>query len=104
MNCIARRIVRTVLLCAPPVLTLAAPVQAQNSVSASTRPAISVLDSTKEQDGLIGSVRRIKTETARIEIKDGHPVEGPAQLVEVTTYGVKGNRIENTSYPLAASL
>lgn len=97
------RIVPAVLLLGP-VLTFTAPVQAQNSVTASARPAISVLDSTKEQDGLVGSVRRVKTETARIEFKDGHPVEGPHQLVEVTTYGIKGNRIENTSYPLAGSL
>ena len=103
MNCIYRRIVPDVLLLGP-VLTFTAPVQAQNSVTASARPAISVLDSTKEQDGLVGSVRRVKTETARIEIKNGRPVEGPPQLVEVTTYGIKGNRIENTSYPIAGSL
>ncbi|HKS09170.1 MAG TPA: tetratricopeptide repeat protein [Pyrinomonadaceae bacterium] len=103
MNCIKGRIVPAVLLLGP-VLTFTAPVQAQNSVTASARPAISVLDSTKEQDGLVGSVRRVKTETARIEIKDGHPIEGPAQLVEVTTYGIKGHRIENTSYPIAGSL
>jgi tetratricopeptide (TPR) repeat protein len=103
MNCIQRRIAPAVLLLGP-VLTFTAPVQAQKSVSASARPAISVLDSTKEQDGLAGSVRRVKTETARIELKDGHPVEGSPQLVEVTTYGIKGNRIENTSYPIAGSL
>lgn len=97
------RIVPAVLLLGP-VLTFTAPVQAQNSVTASARPAISVLDSTKEQDGLVGSVRRVRTETARIEIKDGHPVEGTPQLVEVTTYGIKGNRIENTSYPIPGSL
>jgi tetratricopeptide (TPR) repeat protein len=103
MNCIYRRIVPAVLLLGP-VLTFTAPVQAQNSVTASARPAISVLDSTKEQDGLVGSVRRVKTESARIELKDGRSVEGPPQLVEVTTYGIKGNRIENTSYPIAGSL
>jgi tetratricopeptide (TPR) repeat protein len=103
MNCIYRRIVPAVLLLGP-VLTFTAPVHAQNSVTASARPAISVLDSTKEQDGLVGSVRRVKTESARIAIKDGRPVEGPAQLVELTTYGIKGNRIENTSYPIAGSL
>jgi Flp pilus assembly protein TadD len=85
-------------------LTFTAPVQAQNSVTASARPAVSVLDSTKEQDGLAGSVRRVKTETARIEIRDGRPIEGQPQLVELTTYGIKGNRIENTSYPLPGSL
>lgn len=103
MNCIKGRFVPAVLVLGP-VLTFIAPVQAQNSVTASARPAISVLDSTKEQDGLVGSVRRVKTETAKIEIKDGHPVEGSPQLVELTTYGIKGNRIENTSYPIAGSL
>lgn len=103
MNCIKGRIVPAVLLLGP-VLTFTASVCAQNSVTASARPAISVLDSTKEQDGLVGSVRRVKTETARIEIKDGRSVEGPTQLVEITTYGIKGNRIENTSYPIAGSL
>jgi Flp pilus assembly protein TadD len=103
MNCFKGRIVPAVLLLGP-VLTFIAPVQAQNSVTASARPAISVLDSTKEQDGLVGSVRRVKTETAKIEIKDGHAVEGTPQLVEITTYGIKGNRIENTSYPIPGSL
>src|SRR6185503_13300045 len=42
--------------------------------------------------------------TARIEVRDGRPVEGPPQLVELTTYGIKGNRVENTSYPIAGSL
>ena len=103
MNCIKGRIVPAVLVLGP-VLTFIAPVHAQNSVTASARPAISVLDSTKEQDGLVGSVRRVKTETAKIEVKDGRPIEGPPQLVEITTYGIKGNRIENTSYPIAGSL
>ena len=106
MNCIVRRLLPAFLLWAA-VLTIAVPTQAQDiNVSAvvSSRPAISVLDSTKEQDGLVGSVRRVKTETAKIELKDGRPVEGPPQLVEITTYGIKGNRIENTSYPIGGSL
>src|ERR1051325_8598592 len=85
------------------VLTIGVPVQAQLA-AVSTRPAITVLDSTKEQDGLLGSVRRVKTETAKIELKNGQPVEGPPPLIEVTTYGIKGNRIENTSYPTGGSL
>ena len=103
MNLISRRTLSTVVL-AISVLTVGVSVVcAQNSVGVATRPAISVLDSTKEQDGLVGSVRRVKTETAKIELKDGRPVEGPAHLIEVTTYGIKGNRIENTSYPIGGS-
>ncbi|HEV8429091.1 MAG TPA: tetratricopeptide repeat protein [Pyrinomonadaceae bacterium] len=102
MNWIVRRL--------PPVFPLlivvfvtSAPAEAQDvklTAVVSNRPAVTVLDSTKEQDGLVGSVRRVKTETAKIELKDGRAVEGLPQLVEVTTYGVKGNRIENTSYPI----
>jgi len=102
MNCTVRRLLPALMLWTA-VLTFAAPSQAQDA-SVSLRPAITVLDSTKEQDGLLGSVRRIKTETAKIELKDGRAVEGPLQLVEVTTYGVKGNRIENTSYPIKGGL
>jgi hypothetical protein len=106
MNWIVRRLLPALLLC-PAVLTTGLRTQAQEitvPAAVSTRPAISVLDSTKEQDGLIGSVRRVKTETARIELKEGRPVEGPPQLVELTTYGIKGNRVENTTYPIPGSL
>ena len=103
MNCFCRRILPAFLLFAA-VFMLVVPVQGQDNMSVSPRPAITVLDSTKDQDGLVGSVRRVKTETARIELKDGRTVEGPTQLVEVTTYGIKGNRIENTSYPVAGGV
>ena len=103
MSCIPRRVLPAFLLCVA-VLTLVMPAHGQDNAGVSSRQAITVLDSTKEQDGLVGSVRRIKTETAKIELKDGRPVEGPTQLVEVTTYGIKGNRIENTSYPIGGGL
>jgi hypothetical protein len=102
MNCIVRRLLPAFLLWTA-VLTIGVPAQAQD-INVPVRPAITVLDSTKEQDGLLGSVRRVKTESARIELKDGRTVEGPTQLVEVTTYGIKGNRLENTSYPTEAGV
>ena len=102
MNCSVRRLLPAFLLWIA-VLTIGAPAGAQE-LGASTRAAITVLDSTKEQDGLLGAVRRVKTETAKIELKDGRTIEGPPQLVEITTYGIKGNRIENTSYPIGGSL
>ena len=71
--------------------------QVQNTIAlAQPRHPVSVLDSNKEQDGLIGAVRRIKTESAKIE---NDASEGPRELIELTTYGLKGNRIENVSYP-----
>src|SRR5882724_840556 len=78
--------------------------RAQNSVTVTQPPtSITILDSTKAQDGLNGSVRRIKIESAKLELKKGQYVEGPRQLVEVTTYDVSGKRIENVSYPVSSS-
>ena len=72
--------------------------------TAQLRPALQILDSTKDQDGLFGAVRRVKTEYARINLKDGQPFEGPRQLLEITTYGIRGNRVDNVSYPIPDSV
>jgi Flp pilus assembly protein TadD len=78
--------------------------RAQNSVTLAQAPsAVIVLDSTKAQDGLNGSVRRVKTESAKLEFKKGQIVEGPRQLIEITTYDVSGKRVENISYPVTSS-
>jgi protein TonB len=55
----------------------------------------------REQDGLAGPVRRVKTETAKISVKGGKPVEGARAVLETTTYDQKGNRVDN-AYFLAA--
>ncbi|HEX8499427.1 MAG TPA: TonB family protein [Pyrinomonadaceae bacterium] len=55
----------------------------------------------REQDGLAGPVRRVRTETAKITVKNGKPVEGARQVLETTTYDQKGNRVDN-AYFLAA--
>lgn len=88
-----------------PFLTLVSSVCAQNSVNpGQTRAAVTILDSNKEQDGLVGSVRRVTIQTAKLEVKQGRLVEGPLQVLEITTYGITGNRIDNISYPVADSL
>ena len=105
MYCNSRRISPATLLLLVSVLTYMVSVHAQNSVnSGAPRAAVTVLDSTKQQDGLVGSVRRVKTESARLEVKEGQLVEGPLQLLEVTTYGIKGNRVDNVSYPISGAL
>ncbi|HEX8351756.1 MAG TPA: energy transducer TonB [Pyrinomonadaceae bacterium] len=55
----------------------------------------------REQDGLAGPVRRVRTETAKINVKGGKPVEGARQVLETTTYDQKGSRVDN-AYFLAA--
>ena len=71
----------------------------ENGTPQQSETAVTLLDSTRERDGLSGSVRRVKVQSAKLEMKGGRPVEGPMQLLELTTYSVNGDRIENISYP-----
>src|SRR4051812_1899231 len=54
--------------------------------------------SDREQDGLAGPVRRVKTETSKISVKNGKPVEGARAVLETTTYDQKGNRVDNAYF------
>jgi protein TonB len=60
--------------------------------------ASSSATSDREQDGLAGPVRRVKTETAKIAVKNGKPVEAARAVLETTTYDQKGNRVDNAYF------
>ncbi|HST52025.1 MAG TPA: TonB family protein [Pyrinomonadaceae bacterium] len=60
--------------------------------------ALAVAASDREQDGLSGPVRRVKTETAKIAVKNGKPVESARAVLETTTYDQKGNRVDNAYF------
>lgn len=103
MYCIPLKPLASILLISF-VSTFVTFVHAQQKTGKS--PAIApvvFLDTTKEQDGLVGPVRRVQTEMARLETKSGVVTEGPRQLLEVTTYNLKGERVDNTSFPVAGS-
>jgi Flp pilus assembly protein TadD len=85
------------------VLIVPYAIQAQQSVSSGQPATVTILDSGKEQDGLVGSVRRVKTESAKIEVQAGQLKEGPLKLLEVTTYDLKGKRVENVTYPILST-
>lgn len=61
-------------------------------------PSISIPDSNKDQDGLIGPVRRVRTERAELFMKFGKLAEGPRSLLSTTTYSLQGKSIDNTYY------
>lgn len=54
----------------------------------------------REQDGLNGPVRRVRTETAKLTNKNGQLVEGQRVPLEVAAYDIKGAKIENAYYPI----
>ncbi|MGH9906584.1 MAG: hypothetical protein ACRD8U_13495, partial [Pyrinomonadaceae bacterium] len=82
------------------VLTTAVSVSAQTSLTRQPDPPVTYLDSTRKEDGLLGSVRRVKTESAKLELKRGKLIEGPIHLLEVTSYDLAGKRVDNVSYPV----
>lgn len=86
------------LLC--PALALPASAHASPAAAAAKRPAgfalrarVAVDD--REQDGLVGPVRRVRTETAKLTLKEGRVVEGQRKVLETATYDIKGAKIDN---------
>lgn len=70
----------------------------QAGYSAERRPSIALLASNKEQDGLLGPVQQVRTETAKLFDRSGKLLEGPRRLMELTTYGAGGDRVENSYF------
>jgi len=80
--------------------------QAQEKGATSSRPdalptSISIPDSTKQQDGLIGPVRRVTTERAELSTKSGKLSEGPRSLLSTAVYTLQGISVDNTHYVLS---
>lgn len=102
----SKRLNLTLLLALLPLGAVSAeagvPRDARAALRLGSAPAsLDAAASEREQDGLSGPVRRVKTETAKITVKGGQPAEGPRQVLETTTYDQKGTRIDN-AYFLAA--
>ncbi|MBA3354423.1 MAG: TonB family protein [Pyrinomonadaceae bacterium] len=79
---------------------------AQSSLTAKAssfqpQPAIVAVETDRIKDGLVGPVRRVRTEVVRLASQDGRIVEGKRALLEVVAYDIKGNKVENQYYPVA---
>jgi TonB family protein len=66
-------------------------------------PAQAVAESDRVKDGLVGPVRRVRTEVVKLANGDGRLVEGKRALLEIAAYDLKGNKIENQYFPLAGA-
>jgi len=55
------------------------------------------------QDGLVGPVRRVKTEVAKLSNSVGKSVEEKRIVLESSAYDVKGKKIENAYFPVAGA-
>jgi YD repeat-containing protein len=69
-----------------------------NFASARAGASATMLEGTKEQDGLTGPVHRVRTERVKLLVQSGNLVEGPRELLESTTYDLQGRRTQNAYY------
>ena len=51
------------------------------------------VDSDRVRDGLVGPVRRVRTEIAKLTNENGKVQEGKHAVLEVAAYNIKGNKI-----------
>jgi len=82
-------------------LSAAASAQTNLTAKAGSAPANApVVESDRSRDGLIGPVRRVRTEVAKLLSADQ---EGKHQVVEIVAYDIKGAKIENQYFPIAGA-
>ena len=83
-------------------LSAAASAQTNLTAKAGSAPATApVVETDRSRDGLIGPVRRVRTEVAKLLSADGQ--EGKHQVVELVAYDIKGAKIENQYFPIAGA-
>lgn len=70
----------------------------RHPVPAQSGASLNLPGSDKDQDGLVGPVNRVRTETAKLSVESGSLVEGQRELLELTAYDLKGNRTDNSYY------
>jgi protein TonB len=86
------------------VLSASASAQSGLTAKAGNAPATTpVVETDRSRDGLIGPVRRVRTEVAKLLTADGRQQEGKHQVVELVAYDIKGNKIENQYFPIAGA-
>src|SRR5215211_46418 len=107
----AKSMIRRTSLMLPLVLLAAAaggqsasaltnPSRAIHEARASLFHTRAVTDTDREGDGLSGPVRRVRTETAKLSNKGGRPAEGQRIILEAVAYDIKGNKTENSYFPV----
>ena len=86
------------------LLLLAAPASAQTNLTAKANgPTVNAPESDRSRDGLIGPVRRVRTEVAKLTTTDGKQAEAKHVLVELVAYDIRGNKVENQYFPIAGA-
>jgi hypothetical protein len=89
------------------LVTLSANAQAQSNLTAkSARPQpipTAPVETDRIRDGLVGPVRRVRTEVVKLSNETGKTAEGKRAVLEVVSYDLKGTKVENQYFPIAGA-
>ena len=66
-------------------------------------PNLAGAESDRVRDGLVGPVRRVRTEVAKLSNQTGKTLEGKHTILELVAYDLKGNKTENQYFPIAGA-
>ncbi len=67
------------------------------------QPARTVIESDRVKDGLVGPVRRVRTEIVKLSTEGGRVIEGKRALLELVAYDTRGNKVENQYFPVTGA-
>lgn len=81
--------------------------QAQSNLTAKAaapqpapKPAV---ETDRSRDGLVGPVRRVRTEVVKLSNDTGKTAEGKRAVLELVSYDLKGTKVENQYFPIAGA-
>ena len=60
-------------------------------------------ESDRLRDGMVGPVRRVRTEVVKLSNDTGKMLEGKHVVLEVVSYDIKGSKVENQYFPIAGA-
>lgn len=85
------------------VLVSAASAQTNLTAKAGAPTQPPRVESDRSRDGLIGPVRRVRTEVAKLTSASGTQQESKHVTLEIVSYDVRGNKIENQYFPITGA-
>jgi len=101
-RCIFRLAAIALVLSALPISALAQTnLTAKATVPAA--PTSAVVENDRMRDGLVGPVRRVRTEVVKLTSATGKLAEGKRTVLEIVAYDIKGAKIENQYFPIAGA-
>ncbi len=100
--------ITTSMLAALAVVAINCGASAQTNLTAKAngfppQPVRTVVESDRINDGLLGPVRRVRTEVVKLSNEGGRFTEGKRAVIAVVAYNIKGRKIEDQYFPIAGA-